>query len=77
VLEEVLALFCQRYGLKEPDDSGGCKAIQGAMAGTVSIADLRTVLGEYNLYPQYEEPIFAILDQLESAPAPKARRKKA
>lgn len=68
MLEEVLALFCQRYGLTEPDDSAGVRAIQGAMRGSVTIAELRNVLTtKYNLYPQYEGRILAILDSLDAA----------
>lgn len=69
MLEEVLALFCERYGLQEPDDSPGVRAIQGAMRGKVPIAELRNVLTtKYNLYPHYEERVLAILSSLEAAP---------
>lgn len=74
MLEEVLALFMQRFGLQEPDDSRGVRAIQGAMRGDVTIAELRRVLTEdYELYPQYEGRVLAILDELESVAAVTAR----
>lgn len=67
-LEQVLAIFMARYGLKEPDDSEGCRAIQAAInSKTPDIAGLRTLLTEtYNLYPHYEVRVLDLL--AESAP---------
>lgn len=68
MLEEVLALFCERYGLKGPDDSEGCRVIQAAISGTASIAQVRQVLTtKYELYPQIEGRVLEILDSLEEA----------
>lgn len=68
MLEEVLVLFMQRYGLTEPDDSAGVAAIQGAMRGSVTIAALRGVLTEqYDLYPHYEERVLTILRDIDEA----------
>lgn len=65
-----MALFCARFGLKEPDDSRGCQAIRGAMRGAVSIAELRRVLTEdYELYPHYESQVLTILAELEETTA--------
>jgi hypothetical protein len=70
MLEEVLALFCQRYGLDGPDDSAGVRAIQGAMRGDVSIAEVRRVLTQdYELYPQFEGRVLAILDEIDQTVA--------
>lgn len=68
-LEALLAIFAERYSLREPYDSAGALAIQAAIdAGAgADLAGLRAVLGGYNLYPHHENLAFAELRGAEEA----------
>ena len=66
-LDEVLSLFIERYKLSEPYDSAGVTAIKAAIAAgkKADIPALRATLAEYNLYPQFEGRIRALLNSVE------------
>lgn len=68
-LESVKALFIERYRLQPSDDSAGLRSIERAIASGagVSIANLRGVLSQYNLYPQYEMRMATLLSEAEAA----------
>ena len=65
-LSDVLSIFCERFHLNGPDDSAGCVAIQSAIMGKTSIAEVRRVLTEdYDLYPHLRGRALALLDACE------------
>ena len=75
-LEQVLNLFVERFGLRPPYDSEGAKAIQEAIASKhPDIDGLRRLLTEdYNLYPQYEPQVLALLDAMKKSEAPASEK---
>lgn len=70
-LEQVLNLFVERFGLRPPYDSEGARAIEEAIASKhPDIDGLRRLLTEdYNLYPQYEPQVLALLDAIKEEAA--------
>src|SRR4051812_47251560 len=68
-LNAVRALFIERYRLSPSDDSAGLRSIERAIAAgpDVSIANLRSMLSQYNLYPQYEVRMADLLSDAEAA----------